>query len=294
MSDFREQVASLDTNLKLTANAIVEGFISGQHKSPFHGFSVEFSDYKSYSDGDSVNLIDWKLYSKTDRYYIKRYEEETNVRTYFLIDCSKSMSYSSHNIKKIDYAKLLAATLINISLKQRDATGLVLYNNKVLDFIPAKSKSSWFNQCLFKLENITCNEDTDLTNTIFSFAHSLRKRSLIVIVTDFLDDLESIKKALNFLKFNKHHCILFHICDQKEIDFNFNTEADFIDLEDSSKIKVSPHLLKKDYINQFNMFHVKLRDLIKSINYEYCQINTLTPIEISLRNFIYSRQNYFN
>lgn len=293
MNNIKQYISEVNRNLKFTANAIVEGFISGLHQSPYHGFSVEFSDHKSYTDGDPVSLIDWKLFSKTDRYYIKRYEEETNVRTYFLMDCSKSMSYVSHETSKIDYAKLLTASLINLSLRQRDATGLSLFNDKIVSSLPAKSKSIWLNQCLTSLEKITCEGVTDISNVIFKFSEHIKKRSLVVIVTDFLDDTESLLKALNFLKFNRHHCILFHIIDPSEMEFLFKGESDFIDLETSEVLKVSPWIIRKEYLEKFGMFHVKLKEMIEKLNFEYCQINTNTPIENSLKVFLSNRMNRF-
>ncbi len=293
MINLQEQLIDLQGNLKFSANSIVEGFISGLHKSPYHGFSVEFSNYKSYSAGDSINLIDWKVYSKTDRYYIKRFEEETNVRVHFLLDISKSMSFSSHNIVKIDYAKLLVASLMNLSFKQRDAVGLITYNEKIINNLPAKSKTIWFTQLLKTLDNIKCEDSTNLTDTIFACAEKVKKRSLFVIVTDFLDDLESINKALNYLKFSNHHCILFHICDNIELNFNFKNDAEFIDMEDASILKISPQLIQKDYLNQYNMFHVKLKQIIENLKYEYYQVNTLTPIELALKQFFCSRTTRF-
>ena len=254
----KQKIVEINKNLKFTANAIVEGFISGLHKSPYHGFSVEFSDHKAYSVGEPVSLIDWRLYSRTDRYYIKRYEEETNVRTYFLLDCSNSMNFYSNEVKKIDYARLFTACLINLSLRQRDATGLALFNDKIISSLPAKSKNIWLNQCLTTLDNLSCSGDTDISNTIIKFSENIKKRSLIVIITDFLDDVDKLTMALNYLKFNKHHCVVFHIVDEAEMRFDFKSEADFIDLETDEVLKVSPWLLKKEYIEKFSMFHVKL------------------------------------
>ncbi|MCL2064400.1 MAG: DUF58 domain-containing protein [Candidatus Cloacimonetes bacterium] len=284
-----QYISEINRNLKFTANAIVEGFISGLHKSPYHGFSVEFSDHKAYSSGDSVSLIDWKLYSRTERYYIKRYEEETNVRTYFLLDCSQSMNYYSRDIKKIDYARLFTACLINLSLRQRDATGLVLFNDNIISSIPAKSKNIWLNQCLTTLEHINCQGETNIADTVFKFSENIKKRSLIVIITDFLDDIEKIQKTLNYLKFNRHHCILFQIIDQAEREFLFKDEADFIDLETGEVLKVSPWILRKEYLNRFDMFNQKLKKIIEQLDFEYCQINTNTPIINSLKLFLQNR-----
>ncbi|MCK9329037.1 MAG: DUF58 domain-containing protein [Candidatus Cloacimonetes bacterium] len=294
MIDLKEQLVNLQGNLKFTANAIVEGFISGQHKSPYHGFSVEFSDYKPYSNGDSINLLDWKVYSKTDRYYIKRYEDETNVRAYFLLDISNSMSFTSHNLKKIDYAKLLVASLVNLSLKQRDATGLVTFNHSIVDYLPAKSSSIWFNRILQILEKVKCSDSTNLSEVIFSFSSMLKKRSLVIIITDFFDDIEAINKALNFLKFNNHHCILFHIFDEKEIDFSYNGEYKLIDLENSESMLVSPHTIRKDYLDKVNMFHVKLKEIVENLHFEYFQINTLTSVEMSLKDFLFARYKRYH
>jgi len=291
MIDITTYLDNLNRKLKFTANAIVEGFISGMHQSPYHGFSVEFSDHKGYSEGDPVSLIDWKLYSKTDRYYIKRFEEETNVRTCFLLDCSQSMSFTSLDIKKIDYARLLTACLITLSLNQRDATGLTLFSDHIIQTLPPKSKTIWLNQCLNTLQNVQCSGETNISNAIIRTNDSINKRSLIVIITDCFDDTENFIKALNYLKFNRHHCILFHIVDPKETNFDFKDEADYIDMETNETIRLSPWSIKKSYTDKWEKFHVKHREMIQKLNFEYCLINTKTPIEHSLKMFLTQRNS---
>jgi len=289
MIDIREYLDNLNRKLKFIANAIVEGFISGIHQSPYHGFSVEFSDHKGYSEGDPVSLIDWKLYSKTDRYYIKRFEEETNVRTCFLLDCSKSMEFTSQEIKKIDYARLLIACLITLSLNQRDATGLTLFSDHIISSLPPKSKTIWLNHCLNTLVNIQCEGQTNIANAIIRTSDKISKRSLIVVVTDCLDDTDNLLKALNYLKFNRHQCILFHLVDPKEMFFDFKDEADFIDMETNEIIRLSPWSIKKSYKDKWEMFHVKHREMINKLKFEYCMINTSTPIDSSLKVFLAQR-----
>ena len=290
MNDLILNVENISRNLKFTANAIVEGFISGLHQSPYHGFSVEFSDHKAYTDGDPVSLIDWKLYSKTDKYFVKRYEDETNVRTYFLLDCSKSMNFLSGKTSKIDYAKMLTACLINLSLRQRDATGLVLFNDKIINSLPAKSKNTWLNQCLITLQNIRCHGTTNLPETIFKFNEQIKKRSLIVIITDFFDNTDELVKALNYLKFNRHHCILFHIIDSAEQEFNFKDEIDFIDLETDEVMNVSPWMIRKEYLNKFQSFSEKHKEMIEKLEFEYVPIRTDTPMESNLKLFLTNRR----
>jgi len=289
MIDIRDYITNFNNKLKFTANAIVEGFISGLHQSPYHGFSVEFSDHKAYSEGEPVSMIDWKLYSKTDRYYIKRFEEETNVRTCFLLDCSNSMGYTSQEIKKIDYARLLAACLIHLSLSQRDATGLTLFNDSIMATLPPKSKTIWLNQCLHLLMNIQCEGHTNISNAIMKSCDSIKKRSLIVIITDCLDNSDNLSKALNYLKFNKHHCILFQLVDPQEMQFNFKEESDFIDMETDEVIRLSPWKIKKEYIERRELFHMKHREMMQRLHFEYCLINTATPIENSLKVFLSNR-----
>jgi len=292
MQNLKIEIEKTNRNLKFKANAIVEGFISGLHQSPYHGFSVEFSEHKAYSDGDPISLIDWKIYSKTDKYYVKRYQDETNVRTYFLLDCSESMNFVSGKIKKIDYAKLLTACLLNISLRQLDATGLTLFNNDIISSMPAKSRTTWLNECLLTLQNINCAGTTNIAETIYKFASRIKKRSLIVLVTDFLDNTEELTKALNCLKFNKHHCILFHIIDQEEIEFKYKNEIDFVDMETNEVLNVSPWLVQKEYKEKFEMFRVKQKEIIEKLGFEYCQIRTDTPIQNNLKLFLANRKKY--
>jgi uncharacterized protein (DUF58 family) len=199
------------------------------------------------------------------------------------------MSFTSKDIKKIDYAKLLTACLVNLSIKQRDATGLVLFNNQINTSIPAKSKRIWANQCLTALERARCSGDTDLANVIFTFGERIRKRSLIVIITDFFDDSERINKALSYLKFNKHHCVLLHLVDKAEGEFSFREDSIFIDLETDESLRVSPWVIKKEYIEKQEMFHLKLKEMIEKLGFEYCQISTDTPVAHSLRTFLTNR-----
>jgi uncharacterized protein (DUF58 family) len=293
MKEIHEYIAGLHKNLKFTANAIVEGFIAGLHQSPYHGFSVEFSDHKAYSDGDSVGLIDWKLYSKTDRYYIKRYEEETNVRAYFLLDCSASMGFHSGDIKKIDYAKLLTACLINLSLNQRDATSLTLFNENIISTIPAKSRSTWLNQCLTMLTQARCSGYTNISNTIFTIGQKVGKRSLFVIITDALDDTDKLKEAMNYLKFQQHHCILFHILDPKEETLSYQNESEFVDIETEEVIKIAPWMIKKEYMEKVKMFLVKHQEMMLKLKFEYAQITTTSPLVQALKLYLINR-NYRN
>jgi len=285
-----KKLSEINVNLKFKANAIVEGFISGLHQSPYHGFSVEFSDHKAYSNGDDINKMDWKLFSKTDKYYIKRYEEETNVRAYFLVDCSNSMAYMSESVSKIDYAILLTACLINLSLRQRDATGLVLFSDKIRLSLPAKSKSTWLNQCLGELEKVKCEGETNISQILFKFGEEIRKRSLIIIISDFLDDHLEFYKALNYLKFNKHHCIVFHIIDQQEKEFSFRQESEFIDMETNEILKINPWTIKKEYLHCFHNFLWKQKQMIEKLGFEYQQISTKTPIINSLKTFLTNRR----
>ena len=221
-----EVVAKLN-NMKLRARLVVEGYLIGHHKSPYHGFSVEFAEHRAYGHGDEVRHIDWKLFGKTDRYYVKRFEEETNVRSYILLDKSQSMSFSSGSITKLAYGSYLSAALSYLMLNQKDAMGLVLFDEKIKKFIPPRAKTSHSNIIMSALEKIKAGNDTQIRPVLNSMADRIRKRGLVILISDLLDDPEQVLMGLNNFKYNKQEVIVFHLVDRKEYDFDFTDRTQF-------------------------------------------------------------------
>jgi len=286
-------VLSSINNLEFLAKHIVEGFITGLHKSPFHGFSAEFSQHKPYMQGDNIRYIDWKVFARSDRYYIKQFEEETNLRCSILLDISNSMTYSSSNITKLQYASVLTACLAYLMLKQRDGTGLMLFDDEIRQSLPVKSIPVYIKEIIQSLDNIQPGSDTNITNTLHSIADKIKRRGLIIIISDLLDDPEKVLSGIKHLQYNKHEIIVFHVVDDMEIDFDFKDEIVFEDLESNQRIKTDSRYVQKEYLKQFQ----KHCDFYKSRFYEsyvdYNILRTSEPIEKALAQYLMRRQNLF-
>jgi uncharacterized protein (DUF58 family) len=255
---------------KLQTRNIVHGFITGIHKSPFQGFSVEFSDHRPYNNGDSVDHIDWKLYAKTNRYFIKRYEDETNVPVYIILDHSKSMSFSSEkHTNKLDYAKMITASLSYLALKQRDAVGLITINQDITSFLPAKSRQNWIDQIIKNLNLSDSTGITKLSECLHKSADILKKRNLIIIVSDFLEETNEFLSALSHFKYNMNDLILVNVNDLKELNFDYDSALEIYDLESDEMINANAFEIKKEY-NEFIRNHYKtIEDETLKLNYDY-------------------------
>jgi uncharacterized protein (DUF58 family) len=270
-------------NLELLARQVVEGFITGLHKSPFHGFSVEFAEHRLYNTGDSVKNIDWKLFAKTDKLFSKRYEEETNLCCQFVIDSSSSMYFPNDEYHKLIFAVQSTAALIYLLKKQRDAFGLSLFADQLILNTPAKSTTTHQKYLFAKLEQVLqsskLNIKTDLPSTLHQIAELIHKRSLVIIFSDMLqnahneDQISSLFSALQHLKFNKHEVIIFNVTDKsKEVEFNFaNRPHQFIDMETGTILKAHTAKVKEAYLEQMNDYRQKL--LLKCAQYKIDMID---------------------
>lgn len=252
------------SKLELIAKQVVEGFITGLHKSPFHGFSVEFAEHRLYNTGESTRHVDWKLYGRTDKLFLKRYEEETNLRCQLVIDSSSSMyfpeiDYNSDKFNKLKFSIYASASIMNLMKKQRDAAGLSIFSDKLDVHTPAKSSTVHHKYLIHELENLinkpNINRSTFAIKSLHTIAESVHKRSLIILFSDMMENTgqqEELFSALQHLKHNKHEVILFHTVDKdKEIDFNFeNRPYQFIDLESGEEIKLHPYEVKENYVEQ--------------------------------------------
>lgn len=277
------------SKLELIAKHVVEGFITGLHKSPFHGFSVEFAEHRLYNTGESTRHIDWKLYGRTDKLFIKRYEEETNLRCQLIIDASSSMyfpeiDYASAKFNKIKFSVYAAAALMHLLKKQRDAVGLSIFSDKLAIHSPTKSSSIHHKYLINELENLinTPNKNTKTAsiNALHTIAETVHKRSLIILFSDMMENTssnEAMFEALQHLKYNKHEVILFHTHDKKlELDFDFeNRPYQFIDLESGEEIKLHPNDVKKKYTEQMEKAtsELKLKCLQFGITFVETDIN---------------------
>ncbi|HEX37920.1 MAG TPA: DUF58 domain-containing protein, partial [Candidatus Cloacimonetes bacterium] len=211
-------VAAKLERFELRARLIVEGFITGLHKSPYHGFSVEFLEHREYLPGDSIKHIDWKVYGKTDRYYIKKFEEETNLKAYILLDCSKSMEFSSSKVTKLEYGKTLASALTYLMIRQKDGVGLLTFSEKIHSYIPPRATSVHMNTIFHELDASKPQSSTNTPEILHNLADRIKKRGLIILITDLLDDPEKVMLGLQHFRHEKHEVVLFHLLDQEEID----------------------------------------------------------------------------
>ena len=284
-----EVVAKLN-NMKLRARLVVEGYLIGHHKSPYHGFSVEFAEHRAYGHGDEVRHIDWKLFGKTDRYYVKRFEEETNVRSYILLDKSQSMSFSSGSITKLAYGSYLSAALSYLMLNQKDAMGLVLFDEKIRKFIPPRAKTSHSNIIMSALDKIKPGNDTQIRPVLNSMADRIRKRGLVILISDLLDDPEQVLMGLNNFKYNKQEVIVFHLVDRKEYDFDFTDRTQFNDMETGATITTDPWHIRSAYKDQIDESIKNYRQGCRNLKIDYVQIFTDQPLDIALNQYLNKRQ----
>jgi uncharacterized protein (DUF58 family) len=256
-------------SLELLAKQLVEGFITGLHKSPYHGFSVEFAEHRLYNEGQSTRHIDWKVFARTDRLYTKQYEEETNLRCLILLDCSPSMFYPQQTLAKFKFSVYSASALAYLLHKQRDAVGLCLFSDKVDEYTPIRSTSAHLNKIFTTLENaLAMGNDkprpTKIAEVLHEIAEKTHRRSLIVIFSDMFDggeDSAELFKALQHLKHNKHEVLLFHVSDHEtELAFNFEERPyEFVDLESGEKLKLNPSEIRERYVEQLEDFHKELK-----------------------------------
>ncbi len=280
--------------MEIRARMVVEGFIAGLHKSPYHGFSVEFAEHRQYMPGDNIRDIDWKVYGKSDRFYIKQFEEETNLKSYLLLDCSASMAYhSDQRISKLDYARLLSGALSYMMLRQRDSVGLVTFDEKLRRYIPPRSKYGHLHVLLSELANQTPSDKTNITLTLHEMAERIKRRGLVIIMSDLLDDAPKIISGLKHFRYNKHEVIVFHILDPRERDFAFPQEAIFKDMETGEELTTLPYQIKKYYSEQVKQFSEEIASACRQSNIDYHPIDTSMPFDKALYAFLAKRERLY-
>lgn len=286
----RPDVVSRLGRLDLIARLVVEGFITGLHRSPYHGFSVEFSEYRPYIPGESIKNIDWKVYGRTERHYVKQYEEETNLKSYLLLDCSASMEYTSHRVTKLQYATWLAAALGYLMIHQRDAVGLLTFDEKIKNYYPPRSMPSYLHILLKELGRIESGKSTNISETFHELAERIKRRGLILIFSDLYDDPQSVLAALKHFRHKKHEVIVFHLLDPQEIDFDFHRETTFIDLETGDKIQAPPWQIRSEYKDKVQSFLDNYRTQCHANRIDYVPINTSRPFDVALLHFLAKRK----
>jgi len=286
----KPEVVSRLKNMHLRARLVVEGFITGLHRSPYHGFSVEFSEYRQYMPGDEIRHIDWKVYGKTNRFYIKQFEEETNLKCYLLLDASGSMGYSSLTITKLEYASYLAAALTYLMIEQRDAVGLVTYDEKIRKYLPPRSIKSYLPQILTELEKIRCSEITDIANTFHEMAERIHRRGLIIILSDLYDEPENVISGLKHFRHKRHEVIVFHILDPMEINFNFKRNALFKDMETGEELTTQPWHIKAEYQKRVKQFIENYKRQCRLNQIDYVALDTSLDFDYALMEYLMKRK----
>jgi len=276
-------------NHELVARLVVEGFMSGKHRSPFHGFSVEFAGHRPYVPGDALRFLDWKLLARQDRLYIKQYEEETNLRAHFLIDSSKSMGFKSNELSKLEYACYCSAVLSYILLQQRDAIGIASFNDTSLLHIPASNRRAQLNIILSVLDELKAGGGTNLSEKMHNLAERLHRRGLIILFSDLLDDPAETINALQHFRHKKHEVIIFHVLDQAELEFPWTGTTRFRDMEGSREIVLNPSLLRAEYLRRLNEFIDRFRSECSRLKIDYVIANTKIPYDDFLSAYLIKR-----
>jgi uncharacterized protein (DUF58 family) len=291
---FDPSVISKLNSLELRARLVVEGFIVGLHKSPYHGFSVEFTEHRPYMQGDGLSDIDWKAYGKTEKYYIKQYEEETNLRSYILLDISRSMGYASeNNIRKLEYGLTLVAALSYMMIKQQDAVGLTLYSEKVIKYLPPKSSRSYLQEILRTLSTVEISSVTHTASCLNSIAEKINRRGLVIIISDFFDDVNSILSSLKHFRYKKNEVIVFQLLDPLERSFAFGRDAVFKDMETGEEITTQPYQIQKSYKEAMDDFINKIKKECLNSNIEYNLLETSTPFDKALYSYAQKRKKLY-
>ena len=285
-------LAGLD-NIELRARVVVEGFLSGLHRSPNRGFSPEFNDYRHYYRGDDMRHIDWKLYARSEKFYIKQYEDETNVRCMVVLDISASMSYSSGETSKLDYGITLASALAYFINRQRDAVGLITFDDKVNNYIPAKCRQPHLMQILRTLAQIKPGKKTDSVKPLIDLAASLNKKSMVILITDMLDDEDRLIKTLQNLRGMGNDVIVFHVMDDAELNFTFNEASEFVDMESDESFITTPAAIRKAYLENLNEFLAFCKKQCQRSGVDYCLMNTSEPLDAALSAYMSKRAKSF-
>ena len=276
-------------NLEWRARAVVEGFLNGIHRSPFHGFSVEFSEYRQYTPGDDPRYLDWKLYARTDRYFVKRFEDETNLRCHLVLDLSRSMSFGSIGYEKREYAATLAATVAYFLTTQRDSVGLLTFSDRIEQYVPSRYRPGHLHHICVCLEKPVAGEGTDVNGPLEQIAQTVKKRGLIVIASDFLADIDQLEKNLGYLRSRGHEVVVFQLLDPAEKDFSFSDPTMFRDLETGRNLYVDPNTAGPEYRRLLGEHIEQLSSICAELGVDFCPFTTDQPLEMALFDFLQAR-----
>jgi uncharacterized protein (DUF58 family) len=276
-------------NLELRARIVVQGFWHGIHRSPYHGFSVEFTEYRQYTPGDDPRYLDWRLFARSDRYYIKKFEDETNLRCYLLVDNSRSMDYGSLNYTKAEYANTLAATLAYFVYLQGDAVGLLTFDEHIREYLPARHRTGHLRRLMLQLETPAGGSATDLAAPLKRIMETVRKRSLMVLISDLLAPIESLERNLTSLAACGHEVMLFHVLDPSELQFQFEKPLMFRDVESGRDLYIDPASVRNDYLKRLETHNNAVVGLCQRLGIGYRRFATDRPMELAMFDFLRER-----
>jgi uncharacterized protein (DUF58 family) len=282
------------SRLDLKAKYVVEGFISGMHKSPYKGFSVEFAQHRGYVAGDDLKHLDWRVYGKNERLYIKQYEAETNLVTTILMDASNSMAYVSPNAKgasaKLEYAKLVVASLSYLVLGQSDAVAVGIFDEEIREFIPRSTRKVHINRICASLSTIEPGNKTGVGSIMHTIAERVKRRGIIVVVSDLFDKIEDVLSGIQHLRHDGHEVVLLHLLDRDELTFPFEGMVQFKGLEIANQVLCHPRMVKKAYLEELHKFLTTVKGACTRNGVDYVQISTDTPVDVALSAYLTSRE----
>ena len=278
------------SKLRLIARTVVQSFVSGQHRSVYKGFSVEFAQHRQYTRGDEIRHIDWKVFGKSDRLFVKQYEEETNLRATICLDASGSMLYKSGGESKFEYARKLAASLAYLTIGQSDSVGLVTFDTQVRSHVPARSTSGHLNNIFNVLAEAEPNGETNLAPILQNLSAQLKRRGLVVIISDCFAPIEDLSRALGHFHHKRHEVILFQVLDPHEITFPFDNVAEFRSLENTNhKLRLDAPRVRKLYLERFEAFTQKLRETCHRFHYDHVMVQTDQSYDLALSRYLLQR-----
>ena len=290
----KPEVINQIKRLDLRAQFVVRGFLQGLHASPFHGFSVEFSEHRKYTYGDDPKDIDWLVYAKTDKFYVKKFEAETNITGYLVMDLSQSMGYTyRQDLSKFDYAICLAASLCYLMIHQQDPVGLITFDDRVRHSIAPRSKRTHLGNVLSHLSRLRPAGETDVSHSLIQIAAMLRHRSLVMVFSDLLVDQEPVIRSLRQLRHGGHDVILFHVLDEAEVQFPFRGMVEFEEPESMDRVQVDADHFRRDYIQEMEEFRETYRRECFQSGIDYVPLDTSMPFDKALLEYLLNRQTRF-
>jgi uncharacterized protein (DUF58 family) len=279
--------------LDLKARTIVEGFLTGLHRSPFKGFSVEFAEYRQYLPGDDLATLDWKVYARTDRHFVKKYEEETNLECHILLDVSRSMGYGSGPVTKLQYGSFLAAALAYLMNRQRDAVGLIAFDDKIIEMRPPSARAGHLTSLLVTLERLKLGDQTNVAKPLRDLAEAIRKRGMVVLISDLLDDPVRVLEGLKHFRYRGTEVIVFHVLDPAELSFPFEQVARFRDMETADEVVAVPATVRGQYLQAISDLQEQYRRELQLAGIDYTMLNTSVPLETALMSYLLTRRRSF-